>query len=198
MCYSSGDRHGCAERSHQREGQVRCGPVHVTGQPRPLQRQLRMAKNRPNHRAGAEIHQLDFLSELVGGNSLALSGLMFSQIGTLLVGVILVWWMFPLIFSAHGYFLYREKLWFSIRRSIHLTRLTFPITGTLILLVILVSQVMDMLWNTPQSSSWLMLLGVAGHAFITTALLAASFVYYRDTSLWIRQVFEQMQSVKAE
>ena len=118
--------------------------------------------------------------------TLALSGLMFSQLGTFVVGVILAWWMFPLLFSAHGFFLYQDKLWLSIRRSIRLTRQTFPITGTLIFLVILVSQILDILWNTPKDGSWLMLLGIAGHAFITTALLAASFVYYHGMNRWLQ------------
>lgn len=118
--------------------------------------------------------------------TLALSGLMFSQIGTFVYGVILVWWMVPLIFSAHGIFLYRDKLWLAVRRSIHLTRLTFPVTGTLILSMLLISEGLDVLWSTPKAESWLMLLGVAGHAFITTALLAASFVYFHQTNLWLQ------------
>jgi hypothetical protein len=35
--------------------------------------------------------------------------------------------------------------------------------------------------------------GIAGHAFITTALLAASFVYYHDMNAWLQTVFEKMQ-----
>jgi len=37
------------------------------------------------------------------------------------------------------------------------------------------------------------LVGITGHAFITTALLAASFVYYRDMNAWLQTVFEKMQ-----
>ncbi len=118
---------------------------------------------------------------------LALSGLALSQIGSLLYGVILAWWLFPLIFAAHGIFLYQEKVWPSIRRSIRLTRLTFPITGSLLLIILVLSEGLDFLWNTPQENSWLMLLGVAGHAFVTTALLATSFVYYRDMNGWLHR-----------
>lgn len=118
--------------------------------------------------------------------SLALSGLMFSQLGTLIFGVILMWWLFPLIFSAHGYLLYHEKLWQSILRSIRLTRLTFPITGTFILVAVMLSEGLDSLWNTPADGSWLMLLGLVGHAFINTALLAASFVYFHEMNRWLQ------------
>jgi hypothetical protein len=36
-----------------------------------------------------------------------------------------------------------------------------------------------------------MILGLAGHAFVTTGLLSASFIYYRDTDSWIRSLQEQ-------
>jgi hypothetical protein len=42
----------------------------------------------------------------------------------------------------------------------------------------------------------MMLIGIAGHAFITTALLAASFAYYRDMNVWLQIVFEQLQQKK--
>jgi hypothetical protein len=46
-----------------------------------------------------------------------------------------------------------------------------------------------------------MLVGIIGHAFISTALLAASFVYYRDINAWLKIVFDQLQrqttSIKA-
>jgi hypothetical protein len=37
------------------------------------------------------------------------------------------------------------------------------------------------------------LVGIGGHAFITAALLAASFVYYRDMNVWLQTVFERLQ-----
>jgi len=47
------------------------------------------------------------------------------------------------------------------------------------------------LWQVPASDSWLMLVGIAGHAFISTALLSASFVYYRDMNKWLQDVYEK-------
>jgi hypothetical protein len=37
------------------------------------------------------------------------------------------------------------------------------------------------------------LVGIGGHAFITTALLSASFIYYRDMNVWLQTVFERLQ-----
>jgi len=38
---------------------------------------------------------------------------------------------------------------------------------------------LDMLWTLPEASSWLLGVGILGHAFIYTALVAAAFVYFR-------------------
>lgn len=52
---------------------------------------------------------------------------------------------------------------------------------------------MDVLWNVPAENSWLMLVGIAGHTFITTGLLSATYVYYRDADLWLEQSIQQRQ-----
>jgi len=40
-----------------------------------------------------------------------------------------------------------------------------------------------------------LLVGIVGHAFISTTLLAASFVYYRDMSNWLQNVYERFQQM---
>jgi hypothetical protein len=62
-----------------------------------------------------------------------------------------------------------------------------------VLCVIVLSTGLNYLWSVPPDNSWMTLVGIAGHAFITTALLAASFVYYRDMNTWLQTVFERMQ-----
>jgi hypothetical protein len=52
---------------------------------------------------------------------------------------------------------------------------------------------MNFLWNTPADNSWWMLVGIAGHAFVSSALLAASFIYYRDINAWLTAVLEELQ-----
>lgn len=117
---------------------------------------------------------------------LTVSGLAVSQLSFLLYGIIMAWWLFPLAFAAHGIFLYREKLWNSLRRSVRMTRSTFALTALMVMLILLASEGLDLLWNTPQENSWLMLLGIAGHGFVTSALLATSFVYYREINHWLQ------------
>jgi hypothetical protein len=76
--------------------------------------------------------------------------------------------------------------------------LTLPSTGLFLLVALLISQGLDTLWRAPGETSWLTMVGVAGHAFITTSLLAASFVYYQDANRWIQQMFERMNADRQE
>jgi hypothetical protein len=59
--------------------------------------------------------------------------------------------------------------------------------------VFLLARGLSFLWSVPKNDSWMTLVGISGHAFITTSLLAASFVYYRDMNVWIQSALEQMQ-----
>jgi hypothetical protein len=42
-------------------------------------------------------------------------------------------------------------------------------------------------------SSWLAFIGIVGHAFVVTGLLAATFVYYRDATRWVERVQQQIK-----
>jgi hypothetical protein len=103
----------------------------------------------------------------------------------LLYAGLLVWVIFPLLFSAHGIFVNRREAWRSIKQGILITRMTLPSTTLFFLVVFLLSQGFDLLWRIPPENSWLMLLGLAGHAFVSTGLLSTSFVYYREADQWV-------------
>jgi hypothetical protein len=117
------------------------------------------------------------------------------QCATLIYAGVLIWVLFPLLFSAHGIFVNRYQVWPSIKQGIHITRLTLPKTSLFFLAVLLLSQGLGLLWRVPPEGSWLMILGLAGHAFITTGLLSASFIYYRDSDVWIRSMQEQEKRI---
>jgi hypothetical protein len=127
-----------------------------------------------------------------------LGGATLGRLSLLLLGGLLVWMLLPLVFSGHGIFIAGQKMWLSLRSSARLTRLTLPSTGLFLLVALLISQGLDTLWRAPGETSWLTMVGVAGHAFITTSLLAASFVYYQDANRWIQQMFERMNADRQE
>lgn len=113
------------------------------------------------------------------------------QFAILLFGGLAVWMLFPLVFSPHGIFTFQRPMWESLRDGIRVTRATLPSTGLFLLIVLVLSEGLDMLWRVPPETSWLTLVGISGHAFVTAGLLAATFVYYRDAMLWLQGLLER-------
>ena len=133
-----------------------------------------------------------FMGILVVGSCAATGITIFSvslgQMVIILFGVISFWLIFPLIFSPHGIYSKGQKAWKSLLSSIRLTNLTFLKTSLFILLVLLLNQGLNMLWQVPPENSWLMLISVIGHAFVTTGMLSASFLYYQDMNRWSEEI----------
>lgn len=115
-----------------------------------------------------------------------LSGISFGQCLLLFYAGFTIWLIMPLVFSPHGIILNRNTVIISVKTSVNLLRKTLPTTMLFILVVFLLSKGLDILWLVPSETSWLMLVGILGHAFVTTALLASSFVYYNDALQWIQ------------
>jgi hypothetical protein len=110
------------------------------------------------------------------------------------IGVLLlIWLIMPVFFSVHGIFTLQLDAIRSILGSLRMVRFTLPNTGLFLLIFVIINTGMNILWNTPADNSWWMLVGIAGHAFVSTALLAASFIYYRDINAWLAAVLEQLQ-----
>ena len=129
-------------------------------------------------------------------SAITLVGLPLGQFTVFLYFGVLLWLAFPLLFSAHGIFVNHTNALVSVQRSMVLTRMTLPTTSFFFLSVLVLSEGMNILWRVPPENSWLTLLGVAGHAFITSALLAASFVYYRDADHWSQETLKLLKSKK--
>lgn len=104
-----------------------------------------------------------------------------------------MWVIVPMFFWSHGVFLNRENVLTSMLSSLQLTRFTLPTSSLFILTVFLLSYGLSFLWRIPPQDSWMTLLGIFGHSFVTTALLAGSFIYYRDMTAWVRTVLEKLQ-----
>jgi hypothetical protein len=115
------------------------------------------------------------------------------QIVFIVVALLLVWLLMPVFFSVHGIFALQLDAFRSILGSLRMVRFTLPNTGLFLLAFVLINSGLNFLWNTPSENSWWMLVGIAGHAFVSTALVAASFIYYRDINAWLAVVFEQLQ-----
>lgn len=120
-----------------------------------------------------------------------------AEIAMFMVGLMLIWMMLPLVFTPHGIFSYHLPLLKSLLASIRLVRFFLPGTGLFLLVGILLWQGLDVLWRIPPDNSWMMLVGIFGHAFITTAVLTASFIYYRGGMQWMQYNLEKMNVTAA-
>jgi hypothetical protein len=108
-------------------------------------------------------------------------------------GIATLWLIVPVYFSAHGIFTYQMNAPKAIMTSLRMIRFTLPTTFLFLLMLTIIGQGLRFLWTTPAQDSWWLLVGILGHAFISTALLASSFIYYRDVNNWLKVVFEQMK-----
>jgi hypothetical protein len=77
--------------------------------------------------------------------------------------------------------------------SLQMTRFTLPTSSMFVLTVFLLSFGLNFLWSIPPQDSWITLLGIFGHSFVTTALLAGSFIYYRDMNSWLQAAIERLR-----
>jgi len=112
----------------------------------------------------------------------------------LFLGFLSMWLLVPLFFSPHGIFIKKQNALVSIVNSVRMARFTLPASSMFVLCVFLLGVGLNFLWNIPPEDSWMMLVGIFGHAFVTTALLAASFIYYRDMSAWLEIALERFKT----
>lgn len=111
----------------------------------------------------------------------------------LFISLASMWLIVPLFFWPHGVFVNKQNVITSIISSIQLTRFTLPTSSMFVLTVFLLSFGLNYLWHIPPENSWLTLIGIFGHSFVTTALLAGSFIYYRDMNVWLQSVIETLR-----
>jgi hypothetical protein len=117
-----------------------------------------------------------------------------AQISILVFSLLSMWLIVPLFFWPHGVFIYRQNALHSLLSSLRMTRFTLPTSSMFVLTVFLLNVGLNFLWSIPSEDSWMTVVGILGHAFVTTALLAGSFIYYRDLNSWVQTVFERLKA----
>lgn len=127
---------------------------------------------------------------------LALISPLLAQGAVLIFLIVSFWLVVPLFFTPHGIFVQKLNAFHSILSSLKMARFTLPTSSMFVFAVFVLSTGLNYLWSVPSMDSWMMLVGIAGHAFIATTLLSASFVYYHDMNAWLQLVFNQLQQNK--
>jgi len=107
---------------------------------------------------------------------------------------VVLWVLFYGCFALHGMLLHRRGLFAALWESARLIQINLPPAATLLLLVVLINAGLAGVWSLPGEGSWLLLLGVAGHALISTALFTATFVFYQDRLRWWNEMRQSLQA----
>jgi hypothetical protein len=113
---------------------------------------------------------------------------LFGQVAVNIVSIIgsmgIVWIILYAGFTPHGIILQRRSLFGALWDSLRLVQWSLPSTATLYIVLIVLSVGLSWVWNIPEANSWFLLIGLVGHALVSTALVAATFIYYRDRYRW--------------
>jgi len=111
-----------------------------------------------------------------------LSLLSFSLVGfvMMLLFSIVLFVAFHMVFAIPGMVQLRRSPLRAIRESFLIMRSDFLKTTFLVLLISVISRGFNVVWSLPDPGTWMNLIGIAGHAFVSTALTAALFVFYQE------------------
>ena len=121
----------------------------------------------------------------------AMGALPFGEIGLWIFGAVALWILLPFMFSPHGIYMNNLTVSASLRESVRIIRAMMPQTAVFFVVLLVIDEGLTTLWQIPKDGSWLALVALIGHAFIATALIAASFVYYRDANRWLQRLMQQ-------
>lgn len=94
--------------------------------------------------------------------------------------VLILWSVVYLFFTPHGIFVNGRPLGRAMVESFQMMRYFLLPAITLLLMVLLIGRSVDWLLLLADDGSWLTGFSILAHAFVSTALLAATFIFYRD------------------
>lgn len=128
--------------------------------------------------------------------ALTLVSPLLGQLALFMGGLVLIWLTVPLIFTPHGIFSLHVPFMKAIGTSVQVVRFTYSGTGLFLLVLVVISQGLDLLWQVPAENSWLVAVGILGHAFVNTGILAASFIYYQDGIRFVQGIINRTQQLQ--
>jgi hypothetical protein len=105
-------------------------------------------------------------------------------LGSFVIATAALWLVVYFGFTLPGIVLQRRGLFRAAWDSLRIAHVSLPQTVTLYTAILLLYLGLGLVWNLPADDSWLLLIGVGGHALVSTALVSATFVFYQDRYRW--------------
>jgi len=105
-----------------------------------------------------------------------------------IAGLVILWILMPLIFTPHGVFLFKQNIIAAMMTSISIVRISMSRTMLFILTALILSEGLNYLWQIPPTDHWFLLVGILGHAFVVSAVIASSYHYYLDATKFTQTV----------
>jgi hypothetical protein len=121
-----------------------------------------------------------------------------AQIALIIIAMFLLWLLVPMIFAPHGIYFNQQSALSSILSSVRMVRFYLPGASFFLMIVVLIGEGLNIIWRIPPANNWMAIIGVVGHAFVSTALLAATFAYYRNGLIWIQSRIQQIPKPASE
>lgn len=123
--------------------------------------------------------------------SALLSAVAGGGLAALLIGLavtvwnaVLLWMLLYAAFALHGMVLKDRGVFGAIWDSARLVQWNLMAAMGLFIVIFLINWGLGYVWSLPKPDSWLTLAGIGGHAFVSTGLVAATFVFYKDRYRW--------------
>ena len=102
-----------------------------------------------------------------------------------------------LMFTIPGIVQLRRGLFQAIKESLLLTRADFFNVTLLLMLIFVISRGLNFVWTLPSFDSWSTVIGLAGHAFVSTALTATLFIFYQERLKYL-EILQQIRAAKTQ
>lgn len=106
------------------------------------------------------------------------------RVSRILAGASALWIALFFAFSVHGMVMKNRGVLGSMWDSIRIVHWNLLPAAGLFILIYVIDWGLGYLWTLPAPQSWLTLAGIAGHAFVSTGLVASTFVFYQDRYRW--------------
>ncbi len=106
--------------------------------------------------------------------------------------LLVIWIVLFLVFTVHGLLMNNRGLLGALWDSIRVVQWNITATMGLVLLVVLINVALTAIWSMAPVGSWLTVAAIVGNAFISTGLLAATFVFFRDRYRYWREMRAQL------